>query len=167
MSKKCRICGIDKPVSDYYRAAGMADGYRSECRLCNLELRARRYREEPVFRQRDLQRVRRWRLENPERYADLQRRTKASPGYKRTLRASHQKRKYGLTLDDYQTMLAAQAGGCAICGAPPSEGQSLHVDHDHDTGAVRGLLCFTCNAGIGMFDHDIDLLSAAVAYLHR
>jgi hypothetical protein len=72
-----------------------------------------------------------------------------------------------LTLDDDQTMLLAQDGGCAICGAPPPDEQSLHVDHDHDTGAVRGLLCFTCNAGIGMFDHDIVVLSAAVAYLHR
>ena len=69
--------------------------------------------------------------------------------------------------EDYAAMFEAQAQGCAICHAPEPEGQSLHVDHDHDTGDVRGLLCFTCNAGIGMFAHDIELLSAAVVYLRR
>ena len=64
-------------------------------------------------------------------------------------------------------MLTAQGSGCAICHALEPPGQSLHVDHDHDSGAVRGLLCFTGNAGIGMFDHDIDVLSAAVHYLRR
>ena len=70
-------------------------------------------------------------------------------------------------LDDYEAMLLDQDGGCAICGAPPPDGQSLHIDHDHATGAVRGLLCFTGNAGLGKFGETIDLLSAAVAYLHR
>ena len=64
-------------------------------------------------------------------------------------------------------MLAEQYGGCAICGRPEPEGGSLHVDHDHETGAVRGLLCFPCNQAIGAFEEDIEFLSAALGYLRR
>ena len=58
-------------------------------------------------------------------------------------RKSHLKRKYGLTLEEYDAMLEAQGGVCAICGEPRPEERTLHVDHDHETGAIRGLLCFT------------------------
>jgi hypothetical protein len=119
----------------------------------------------PGFRERAIERTRQWREDNPERYAELQRRTRSAPGYKESLRKSHLKRKYGLTPDDYDAMLAAQRGGCAICGAPAPEGQSLHVDHCHDSGAVRGLLCFRCNAGLGQFDHDSERLARAASYL--
>jgi hypothetical protein len=62
-------------------------------------------------------------------------------------------------------MLAGQGGGCLLCGDPPREGSSLHVDHDHETGWIRGLLCFRCNAGIGMLRHDPSLLIAAAEYI--
>jgi hypothetical protein len=165
MSKRCRICRETKPFDQFHRANGMRDGYRSECKECFGRLAAERYRTLPGFRERAISRTQRWRETNPERYAELQRRTKASPTYKRSLRNSHLKRKYGITLADYEAMLAAQAGGCAICGAPEPDGQSLHVDHCHDAGAVRGLLCFRCNAGLGQFDHDGERLAAAAAYL--
>ncbi len=60
-------------------------------------------------------------------------------------------------------MLEAQGGGCAICGKPPGD-IALHVDHCHETGRVRGLLCFSCNAGLGQFRHDPDLLYQAMEY---
>lgn len=50
----------------------------------------------------------------------------------------------GVTDEQYERLLAAQGGGCAICGNPPKT-RRLHVDHDHKTGAVRGLLCYRCN----------------------
>ena len=50
----------------------------------------------------------------------------------------------GVTDEDYALLLASQGGGCAICGNPPRT-RRLHVDHDHKTGRIRGLLCFTCN----------------------
>lgn len=79
-------------------------------------------------------------------------------------------RRYGLTLDDYNRMLAEQGGGCAICKRPPrgkTLGQRLYVDHCHDTGKIRGLLCPGCNTALGQYRHDIETLMRAIAYLER
>jgi hypothetical protein len=62
-------------------------------------------------------------------------------------------------------MLIEQDGGCAICGRPPREDISLHVDHDPVSGAVRALLCFKCNNLLGDVGDDSSLLRAAAAYL--
>lgn len=74
-------------------------------------------------------------------------------------------RLYGMTLDDYLLLLDAQEGRCKICGEPPLEGKVLSVDHDHETGKVRGLLCMRCNSGLGYLRDRVDLLKAAIAYL--
>jgi hypothetical protein len=76
----------------------------------------------------------------------------------------HLRRRFGITPEDYDAMFAAQGGVCAICGSPP-RGRRLSVDHDHDTDEVRGLLCSTCNAGIGSMRDDPELLRRAIAYL--
>jgi len=62
-------------------------------------------------------------------------------------------------------MLTAQGGGCAICGRPAPEGTSLHVDRDHETDVVRGLLCFTCNGALGMFTENEEHLGRATDYV--
>jgi hypothetical protein len=75
-------------------------------------------------------------------------------------------RKYGLTSEDFSAMLAAQGGGCAICGSTENpDAANLAVDHDHATGRVRGLLCGPCNKGIGLLRDDLNLLREAVRYL--
>lgn len=73
---------------------------------------------------------------------------------------------YGITLADFERMLAEQGGRCAICRAdtPGSRG-TWRVDHDQRTGLVRGLLCDACNLGIGKFNHDPCLLARSIAYL--
>jgi ubiquitin C-terminal hydrolase len=68
---------------------------------------------------------------------------------------------YNITVDQYDEMLAAQGGGCKICGAS-STTYSLHVDHDHETGKVRGILCATCNTAL---DWSIANHDAVVVYL--
>ena len=73
----------------------------------------------------------------------------------------HLKRRYGIGADDFDRMVAEQGGLCAICGRPDPE----HVDHDHVSGDVRGILCFNCNGGLGQFKDDIDALLAAATYL--
>lgn len=79
------------------------------------------------------------------------------------------RRNYGINFGDYSRMLGEQGGRCAICGSPPTGGPKsasrLHVDHDHDTGVVRGLLCNRCNLGIGYFADDPARLAAAIKYL--
>lgn len=73
----------------------------------------------------------------------------------------HLKRRYGIGADDVEAMIAAQGGRCLICGREDPD----HVDHDHATGKVRGILCFTCNAGLGNFSDDIERLRSAASYL--
>lgn len=76
-------------------------------------------------------------------------------------------KKFGITQEKYEEMLASQNRVCAICGKNPEiEGRNhLYVDHDHSTGAVRGLLCHYCNMALGKFKDSIPLLREAHAYL--
>lgn len=76
-------------------------------------------------------------------------------------------RRYGLTPEEYDQMVAAQGGLCASCGDPPTAGDKLCVDHCHDTGRIRGLLCRSCNLGIGYFRNDPARLQDAIVYLWR
>ncbi|MGH2516458.1 MAG: endonuclease VII domain-containing protein, partial [Ktedonobacterales bacterium] len=73
------------------------------------------------------------------------------------------KAKYGLTLEQYNAMHAAQEGRCAICGMAA---EKLVVDHNHATGSVRSLLCHLCNAMIGCARESADILVSAAAYLY-
>jgi hypothetical protein len=73
------------------------------------------------------------------------------------------KRRYGTGADEFDRLLAQQGGVCGVCGRPAPE----HVDHDHKTGRVRGILCFNCNGGLGQFGDDVDRLSSAVFYLEH
>ena len=75
--------------------------------------------------------------------------------------------KYGISMDDYYLLLGLQGGGCAICGSvDPKFGRKYFcVDHDHATQQVRGLLCHSCNLGLGHFQDSSVLLKSAQAYL--
>jgi hypothetical protein len=75
-------------------------------------------------------------------------------------------KKYGLTIDEYYEMEQAQDYRCAICHTNEPGGRGRwHVDHDHDTGKVRGLLCIHCNLGLGHFKDSPTFLDAAIRYL--
>lgn len=73
--------------------------------------------------------------------------------------------KYGLADGEYEAMFEKQGGLCAACGKPPTAGQRLCIDHEHDTGRVRGLLCHSCNLGIGSLGDSVEGVAAALAYL--
>lgn len=132
----CARCQERKPVSDFSPNVRHASGVATNCRACAAALTRER-------RQRDPERAR------------------------RNERRKRLKQTYGISEADYDRMLAKQGGRCAICRARYADGEGgrLHVDHDHATGVVRGLLCAACNTGLGCFSDSTMALLAAVAYL--
>ncbi|MEW2220836.1 endonuclease VII domain-containing protein [Streptomyces sp. NPDC006990] len=76
-------------------------------------------------------------------------------------RAGHLNRTYGMTVEQRRSLLDGRFGNCPICPGPAPE----HVDHDHETGRVRGVLCFSCNAALGQFRDRPDVMRRAVAYV--
>jgi hypothetical protein len=76
-------------------------------------------------------------------------------------REYHLRHRYGIGQAEFDELLAEQGGVCAICRAPEPQ----HVDHDHRTGWVRGILCFNCNGGLGQFRDDPEHLASAITYL--
>lgn len=89
-----------------------------------------------------------------------------SPEAKERQRASNLKRAFNITIEEWEALYVAQGGCCAICHRPDARGRGrLHVDHDHASGRVRGLLCTNCNNGLGRFQDDPVLLASAIDYL--
>ena len=100
-----------------------------------------------------------WYAKNPTYPRDYYReRVAKDPRYSFARNIKH---KYGMTLDDFDRMADAQGNACAICG----DQVKLYIDHDHDTGAPRKLLCAMCNTGLGRFRDNLDRLRKAVAYM--
>lgn len=92
--------------------------------------------------------------------------------YKKTIHDPVARRRYnlkynfGITPEDYEDMLTDQNGGCAICGVASTR-RRLDIDHDHETGKVRGLLCEKCNRGLGFFKDNIETLKKVIKYLTK
>lgn len=104
-------------------------------------------------RKRDRAGKKRWREDNKEQCKILDRK-------------KYLARNYGITEADWDRLFRSQRGKCKICGTHQSTlARRLHVDHDHETGKVRGLLCVNCNQGLGSFHDDCDLLEKAKQYL--
>ncbi len=81
---------------------------------------------------------------------------------------THIRRSYGLEWEEYIALMNKQCGKCALCGSEGSgKDTRLVVDHCHETGRVRGLLCWSCNVGIGLFKEDTDLLNKVIDYIRK
>lgn len=117
-------------------------------------------------------RQRLWKQANPERasagwrkYYERNREWLQSDEIKQRKRDQHVFRAYGLTPEQLQEMFD-KATGCAVCGGPPNgPGKKFHIDHCHNSGRVRGLLCAKCNTLIGLADDNPETLEKAAAYL--
>jgi len=156
--KRCTKCGEIKPAHEFYREPRCKDGRRGSCIAC-----CRAARREWYARNRTavIAKVRRWQQANPERVRASQ--LKHRQRYPLQLRRLHLRSKFGMTLEDYDGLLAAQEGGCAICGEQPTGGQSMHIDHWQTD--VRGILCVRCNNGLGQFKESPELLLRAAEYV--
>ena len=80
-------------------------------------------------------------------------------------RAATLKYRYGITLEEWDRLVEEQHGACLICNFRPESPRQLHVDHNHQTGEVRGLLCNNCNVGLGYFADNAERLARASMYV--
>jgi hypothetical protein len=132
--------------------------------LCN-NCYARKYlAEHAEYRSKCLARATEWRRANPEKSAEISRRSrgKMCPVKKKD---RNLRKKYGITIEQFEQMLADQGGVCFLCNKPPAEGKQLHVDHCHKTHKVRALLCNQCNWYLGKIDADRTLLDRLFCYV--
>jgi hypothetical protein len=92
-----------------------------------------------------------------------------TPEYKERQRDNHLKRLYGISADEYDTFYREQGGVCAICkqeSDATGKNAKLHVDHDHATGKVRGLLCYRCNVSMGFLSENQERIYQILDYLN-
>ena len=158
--KLCKKCGALKALAEFYKNRGARDGLRPECKACTNAIRLRRYRQNP---EREIARVRAWQRANPRRVKAWSEKNRDKRLKK--LREIHLRNKFNLRVEEYDAILEAQGGVCALCESLPTAGISLHVDHDHGTGEIRGLLCVRCNNALGLFREDPDLLKRVARYV--
>ena len=179
--KRCPECGEIKPASEFGRNQSRGDGLSFYCLACN------RARSNAHYRQRRAamgKQVRdhswipegfRWcpSCKQPVAHEDYVRNVRTASGFGSRCRACDREansayyfyRQYKLTKNQVAAIRAAQNDRCAICG----ETAPQHLDHDHDSGVTRQLLCQRCNHGLGLFRDDPDLLHFAAFYVegHR
>lgn len=111
---------------------------------------------------------RKWRETHLEEARAKDKLRKQKPQSKTKKKDSYLKRVYGISLIDYQNLMAVQHGKCAICQTSKCRsGKAFAVDHCHKTGKIRSLLCQSCNTVLGSVQEDVNILKAAIAYLDK
>lgn len=139
-SKVCCVCEERKPFSEFFNFQNKSDGKSYRCKSCDANARKK------------------WKVDNP-------------VSAWKSSRGRHLKSRFGITLEDYSKMLKEQNYACKICGKLESDNlvhgnfSSLSVDHCHNTGKNRGLLCNQCNRAIGMLLDSPELLRRAADYI--
>lgn len=137
--KKCNKCVRVKHISEFFKDSGISDGHATICKQCKTESSLS------------------WRESNRDQYNATQR-AYSHKHYQR-LRLN----RYKLTVEDHKKMLKEQDSKCAMCNKTPDGIRPLAVDHCHETGKVRGLLCYGCNRLMVLVDNP-ELLAKAQAY---
>jgi hypothetical protein len=105
-----------------------------------------------------------YRQKHPEKARAWRNSWSATPAGRAYNKAYNLAKKYGLTLEQHRAVYLSQNGCCAACGIPTAYNE-VHTDHDHKTGKVRGLLCGSCNKGLGLFNDSIEILKRVIKYL--
>jgi hypothetical protein len=161
-TKRCPRCEDEKPTEAFSRNRAKPDGLSHWCRACNAESKRLRWESDPDTA-RATARAAYWRHAEKNKARNRRRYREEREKVVEQQRRSKIKRAYGLTVEEYDAIIAR---GCAICRT--QEGR-ICLDHDHATGQVRDALCEHCNRGLGHFRDRPDLLAVAADYLkeHR
>lgn len=150
--EKCSACQKSPPVDAFAGNTSRPDGLQANCRECAAEYYRRR-------REAQGKSVR-VKVPVPQGHKRCPQCEEVKP-HAEWERISYFQRKYGLSPVELEALIAEQHGICCICLAAPAE----HVDHCHETGRVRGVLCFSCNAALGQFKDQPDAIRRAAAYV--
>lgn len=135
-TKKCSKCGLTKHVEHFHIRKASKDGYTARCGKC-INTKSLKTR-----------------IERPNQ-----------------TRENNLKNRFNMSIEEYNVIFLKQRGRCAICSKPESNSDSkgnvkwLSVDHNHNTGDIRGLLCSSCNTGIGLLGDSVDTMKKAIKYL--
>lgn len=135
--KHCKGCERYLPLDAFGKRKAAPDGLKYTCRECDAAYQ-KDYQAQEHVKEKNREYHRKWHLE----------------------------RTYGVTAEQYAEMLFLQGGRCAACPSD-GDGKKLHLDHNHVTGEVRGLLCWCCNAAIGLLKEDVVRMRNLIAYLER
>ncbi|WP_235828762.1 endonuclease VII domain-containing protein [Actinomadura rubteroloni] len=192
-AKKCRDCGETKPAAEFWKRKASADGLSLYCRACFGIRNSASYRDKRAAEGKSARPYRRLRdtpdgmkycpqCDETKPIAEFGKNRARSTGLTNYCRPCHSRvsdeakrrlygsqrsyllqLRYGLTEAQVDEMIAGQGGICVLCLRDPA----VHVDHDHSTGAVRSILCFRCNGGLGQFDDNPRRLYEAADYLEK
>lgn len=146
--KICIKCGEEKSSSQFHKRGNGI--FRSDCKDCVREY-GKQYRIKNKEVIKEKKKI--YHLEKPH-----------------IKRRSHLKKEFNMSLEDYALMLKSQNNCCKICGIDNvnnSQHKHLHIDHDHSTGKIRGLLCSKCNTLLGSCKDNIEILKNAIGYLNE
>jgi hypothetical protein len=146
--KKCSSCGVDKNRSCFHRRKDSPDGLRGRCKRCVNE-QNKGYRNTEIGRSSNRASVRRYTSSNKGRETKRLRRFK----------------KYGITEDKYLGLLVLQLHKCAMCSSDFGPMNKPRIDHDHNSGKVRSLLCNNCNWRLGFVENNLEWTKEAIEYL--
>ena len=171
INKQCLKCNKIKPISEYYRDKTKKDGYKNHCKACDKlyqSTKRKKYMASTIGtkicglcgvekqvsefnKYKSLSDGRSWWCKDC-----------AHKNWKKKMYKS----KYGISYDDYLNIYKRQNGKCAICGMTEKDnGKDLALDHCHNTGIVRGLLCWSCNLMLGYAKDNAYILNNAILYL--
>ncbi len=171
--KTCSKCKKRKPISKFYKDKTAKNGYRNWCKECRKKYEEIHYQnnKEKILKQHKKYQ------ENHKKeilqYAKQYREThkteikKWRQTHKKQIKIKFMLKTYGISLTEYNEILKKQKRLCAICGKKFKNSGDCHIDHNHKTGKVGGLLCGKCNRGIGMFEENISILENAIKYLKK
>jgi len=147
MTKKCNKCASVKLVTAFSRNRGHADGLNYSCRECAKLYNIAYYKAHAALYKR---KAIIWKALHPE-----------------AVRSSTLKKKYGITLQQWNEQFARQGNACAICRTTevPNATRDWVTDHNHKTNSIRGILCRKCNMAIGLLKDDFKIIRRAVMYV--
>lgn len=125
------------------------------------------YKDKDKYRECARKATAKWRLNNPEKVAAQQARRYRKNPTAEVARTQNwfRARKYGITSTEFEALVAASGGHCQLCGDPFT--RTPHIDHNHSTGEVRGLLCSPCNVGLGFFRDNTNRLKLAIQWIEN